>query len=172
MIEWENCLILATVLTPSNMAQLSSSTSTPRRAQQSRSTVMTEAQIVTMDAASYMSADQLQFFNARLVAIEEMLVSRIDASASEFAGGTIEADPIDRASVEEEHQLAMANRARDHEQLVEVRGALRRIKAGEFGWCLETGEMIGIARLLVRPTAVLCVEAQQRRESNNSRYRS
>ena len=82
-----------------------------------------------------------------------------------------EADPVDRASVEEEHQLAIAVRARDASQLVEVRAALRRIEAGDFGWCIETGDMIGVGRLLVCPTTTLCVEAQQRRESLTTRYR-
>ena len=48
---------------------------------------------------------------------------------------------------------------------------LRRIEAGDFGWCIETGDMIGVGRLLVCPTTTRCVEAQQRRESLTTRYR-
>lgn len=119
-----------------------------------------------------MNGPQLQFFKARLMAVEEMLEARMRTSADEISAGVVEADPVDRASAEEEHQMAIASRARDLEQLAEVQAALARIIAGDFGWCVETGEMIGIGRLLVCPTAFLCIEAQQRREAKKSRYRS
>lgn len=133
---------------------------------------LNETQIVSMGEASYMDEAQKQFFRARLIAIEEMLQARSREAAAEIAVSATGADPIDRASAEEEHQLALAARARDSEQLLEVRAALKRIDTDEFGWCVETGDMIGVGRLLVCPTATLCVEAQQRRESKTTRYRS
>lgn len=74
------------------------------------------------------------------------ITHRADA---EIATSAVEADPVDRASVEEEHRLALGIRARDAAQLLEVRGALARITSGEFGYCNETGDPIGIARLLI-----------------------
>jgi DnaK suppressor protein len=136
-----------------------------------RMVLLTETQIVQMDKAQYMSEAQKQFFRARLGAIEEMLRARAHASAAEIATCEAGADPVDRASAEEEHQLAIKARARDAEQLIEVRAALARIDADEFGWCVETGEMIGLGRLLICPTTTMCVEAQQRRETRAARYR-
>ena len=131
-----------------------------------------EKQIVSMGEKSYMDETQKLFFRKRLVAIEEMLVARSREAAAEIAVSATGADPFDRASAEEEHQLALTARSRDSEQLLEVRAAIRRIDDDEFGWCAETGEMIGVGRLLICPTTTLCVEAQQRRESKTTRYRS
>ena len=133
---------------------------------------LTEQQIVHMDDAHYMSESQKQFFRSRLAALSELLLARSRETAAEIAIGAAGADPVDRASAEEEHQLAIAARARDADQLLEVQAALKRIDSDDFGWCVETGEMIGVGRLLICPTTVFCVEAQQRRESSKSRYRS
>ena len=134
--------------------------------------MLVEAQIRSMGDEQYMGEAQKQYFRALLIAQEEMLEARARASAAEIAIASAGADPVDRASAEEEHQLAIAGRARDAAQLIEIRAALKRIEADEFGWCVETGDMIGIGRLLVCPTATLCVEAQQRRESKATRQRS
>lgn len=131
---------------------------------------LTETEIVHMADSQYMVDAQKQFFRARLTALEELLESRARACAAEIAVGAAGADPVDRASAEEEQQLAIASRARDTEQLLEVRAALKRIDSDEFGWCVETGEMIGLGRLLICSTTTLCVEAQQRRESKTIRY--
>lgn len=131
---------------------------------------LTEAQIVCMTDIEYMSDAQTAFFRARLIDIEDILQSRMRAAATEIASGSDVADPIDRASAEEEHQLALSNRTRDARQILEVGAAMRRIEAGQFGWCVETGEPIGVDRLLICPTATLCIEAQQRRESKTRRY--
>lgn len=153
------------------MAQLSNPVSTSER-EEKKLSVLAEHDVISMGEAEYMNDAQLAFFRSRLIALEAVLIARTRASAFEIADVSVEADPVDRASAEGEHQLAIATRVRDGEQLVEIKAALERIEAGEYGWCVETGEMIGVARLLVRPTAVLCVEAQQRRESKSTRYRS
>lgn len=137
---------------------------------QTQPPTFTEAQILRMDN-EYMGQTQQQCFRELLISQETVLEARARSSAAEIATVSAEADPVDRASVEEEHQLAIAARARDASQLVEVRAALRRIEAGDFGWCIETGDMIGVGRLLICPTTTLCVEAQQRRENMTTRYR-
>ena len=140
-------------------------------AQRRSEDLLTEAQILAMPAAQYMNAAQIDFFTARLSSIEADLVDRTRRVDSELATGAAGADPVDRATLEEEHQMALSARARDVEQLMAVRGALTRIAAGDFGYCIETGDPIGIARLLVRPTALLTMEAQQRQENLNRRVR-
>jgi len=74
------------------------------------------------------------------------------------------ADPADRATVEEEHALELRTRDRERKLLKKIEQALTRIDDGSYGFCEETGEPIGIARLLARPTATLSVDAQTRRE--------
>lgn len=131
---------------------------------------LTEAEISIGDE-HYMGEAEKECFRKLLVAMAESLETRTRESAAEIAIGTAGADPVDRASAEEEHQLAIGGRVRDAAQLLQVRAALQRIDADEFGWCVETGEMIGVGRLLACPTTMLCVEAQQRGETNTSRYR-
>lgn len=131
-----------------------------------------EQHIISMSDADYMNDLQLTFFKSRLLAQETVLLVRNKASATEISEGVTAGDPVDRATAEEEHQLAIMARMRDGGQLKEIRAALSRIATGDYGWCSETGEAIGVARLLVCPTAVLSVEAQQRHELKTTRYRS
>ena len=138
----------------------------------SRALPAPEARLVRVRAAEYMGSAQKRFFRVLLTDLAESLSARLKSAAAEIAAGTAGADPLDRASAEEKHQLAIAARARDAMQLVEVRAALKRIDTGEYGWCVETGEVIGWGRLLICPTAVLCIEAQQRRETKTSRFRN
>lgn len=133
--------------------------------------LISETELMGMDDAEYMSSEQLAFFKARLAAQAEMLASRARLAATELAICSSGADPADRASAEEEHTLALSNRVRDAAQVLEVRAALRRIESGEFGWCEQTGEMIGIRRLLACPTTVLSIEAQTRAEDHKRRYK-
>ena len=79
-------------------------------------------------------------------------------------------DPADRATIEEEHALELRTRDRERKLLKKVQQAINRIDVGEYGWCEETGEPIGLQRLLARPTATLSLEAQQRRELRQKLY--
>jgi len=79
-------------------------------------------------------------------------------------------DPADRATIEEEHALELRTRDRERKLLKKVQQALARIEANDYGWCEETGDPIGIPRLLARPTATLSLEAQQRRELKQKMY--
>jgi DnaK suppressor protein len=125
---------------------------------------LTEAALLKMPANAYMNADQLAFFRARLEALrEEMLTNAADTGASLKENENF-ADPNDRATVEEEHMLEQRVRDRERKLLKKIHSALRRIDTGEYGWCLETGEPIGLARLLARPTAEYSIEAQERHE--------
>ncbi len=73
-------------------------------------------------------------------------------------------DPADRATIEEEHALELRTRDRERKLLKKIEQSISRIDAGDYGYCDETGESIGVGRLLARPTATLSLEAQQRRE--------
>ena len=73
-------------------------------------------------------------------------------------------DPADRATIGEEHALELRTRDRERKLLKKIEQSIARIDAGDYGYCDETGEPIGVGRLLARPTATLSLEAQQRRE--------
>ena len=79
-------------------------------------------------------------------------------------------DPADRATIEEEHALELRTRDRERKLLKKVEKSLRMIDDGSYGWCEETGEPIGVPRLIARPTATLSLEAQERRERVQKLY--
>ncbi|MBP8820941.1 MAG: RNA polymerase-binding protein DksA, partial [Brachymonas sp.] len=79
-------------------------------------------------------------------------------------------DPADRATIEEEHALELRTRDRERKLLKKIEQSIQLIDSGEYGYCDETGEPIGIGRLLARPTANLSLEAQQRREMKQKMF--
>ena len=83
---------------------------------------------------------------------------------------TVVPDPADRATIEEVHALELRTRDRERKLLKKVQAAIKRIDDGDYGYCEETGDPIGVARLMARPTATLSLEAQQRRELKQKMY--
>jgi len=124
----------------------------------------TEEQLLRMPEDEYMNADQLAFFKYRLQQMEHELLTNADETTEHLRETVIVPDPADRATIEEEHALELRTRDRERKLLKKVQASLQRIESGEYGFCEETGDPIGIPRLLARPTATLSLEAQQRRE--------
>jgi DnaK suppressor protein len=124
----------------------------------------TEAELLKMSEADYMNEAQLEFFRARLQQIERDLLANAGETTEHLRETVIVPDPADRATIEEEHALELRTRDRERKLLKKVQQSLSRIDSGEYGYCEETGEPIGVPRLLARPTATLSLEAQQRRE--------
>jgi len=124
----------------------------------------TEEQLLNMSDADYMNQDQLAFFKYRLQQIERELLSNAGETTEHLRETVIVPDPADRATIEEEHALELRTRDRERKLLKKVQSSLAAIESGDYGFCEETGEPIGIPRLLARPTATLSLEAQQRRE--------
>ena len=126
---------------------------------------LTEQQLLAMPESEYMSEAQLAFFRRNLEALRTEVLAHAQQTADELrVETTVFADPADRATIEEEHDLEQRTRERERKLLKLVAQAIARIDSGDYGWCEETGDPIGIARLLARPMANLTVEAQQRRE--------
>jgi len=126
---------------------------------------LTEAELQAMPDAEYMSDKQLDFFRHILEVQKEDLLSNAGETTEHLREDTsIVPDPADRATIEEEHALELRTRDRERKLLKKISQALVRIDSGEYGFCDETGEPIGLGRLLARPTATLSLEAQQRRE--------
>lgn len=124
-----------------------------------------EAELLAMPETEYMNEQQIDFFRARLQAQKDDLLSNAGETTEHLREDTtIVPDPADRATIEEEHALELRTRDRERKLLKKISQALNRLDTGEYGFCDETGEPIGLPRLLARPTATLSLEAQQRRE--------
>lgn len=132
--------------------------------------LLTEAQILAMDEKDYMNPAQLAFFKARLQQLEKDLLRNAGETTEHLRETVLVPDPADRATIEEEHALELRTRDRERKLLKKVQQSLLSIDSGDYGWCEETGEPIGIPRLLARPTATLSLEAQQRRELKQKLY--
>lgn len=128
-------------------------------------TDLTREQLLAAPEADYMSADQLAFFKALLLKEKQALLDNAHETTENLQENEATPDWTDRATIEEEHALELRVRDRERKLMKKIDQALARIEEGEYGWCEETGEPIGIPRLLARPTATLCIEAQERHEA-------
>lgn len=130
-----------------------------------------ERALLSMPEREYMSAAQLDFFRVRLLEQRRDLLTIAETSVSQLRNETdAVADPADRATQEEEHSLELRVRDRERKLLKKIDAALARIADGSYGYCLETGEPIGLPRLLVRPQAEYCIEAQERHEKRERQH--
>jgi DnaK suppressor protein len=132
--------------------------------------LLTEAEVIKQAKTEYMSKEQLEFFRHRLVELQQQLRENAGATTEHLREIAVAPDPADRATQEEEHALELRTRDRERKLLKKVEAALMRIEDGSYGYCEETGEPIGIQRLLARPTATLTIEAQERRELKQKMY--
>ena len=129
-----------------------------------------EKELLAMPDADYMNDRQLAFFKVRLKQLEQDILANAGETTEHLRETQFVPDPADRATIEEEHALELRTRDRERKLLKKVQQAIARIDSGEYGWCEETGEPIGIPRLLARPTATLSLEAQERREMRQKLY--
>ncbi|MBT0569978.1 RNA polymerase-binding protein DksA [Curvibacter sp. CHRR-16] len=126
---------------------------------------LTDAELLSMPDSEYMNEAQLAAFRHRLVVLKEGILSNAGETTEHLREDTVVVpDPADRATIEEEHALELRTRDRERKLLKKIEQSIARIDAGDYGYCDETGEPIGVGRLLARPTATLSLEAQQRRE--------
>jgi DnaK suppressor protein len=123
------------------------------------------AEMLAAPADEYMSARQLAFFRDLLIRERDALLDSAHRTTLHLQEYETTPDPSDRASLEEDHTLELRVRDRERKMLHKIDEALARIDNGTFGWCEESGEPIGIARLLARPTATYSLEAQQYHEA-------
>ena len=132
--------------------------------------LLTEAEMLAMPEDDYMNPAQLEFFRVRLSRMRDELLENAASTGANLRENELVADPADRATVEEEHALELRVRDRERKLIKKIEEALGRIDEGEYGWCEETGDPIGIGRLLARPTATLSIDAQERRERTQKLY--
>ena len=132
--------------------------------------LLTEAELLRQPKADYMNKEQLEFFKHRLLELRQQLRDNAGATTEHLREISVAPDPADRATQEEEHALELRTRDRERKLLKKIEGCLQSIVDGSYGYCEETGEAIGIPRLLARPTATLTIEAQERRELKQKMY--
>ena len=126
---------------------------------------LSDDELIAMPDSEYMNDVQMAAFRLKLVALKAGILSNAGETTEHLREDTsVMPDPADRATIEEEHALELRTRDRERKLLKKIEQAISRIDANEYGYCDETGEPIGVGRLLARPTATLSLEAQQRRE--------
>jgi len=126
---------------------------------------LSDAEVLAMPDAEYMNAKQIEFFRAKLENLKSEVLSNAGETTEHLREDTtIVPDPADRATIEEEHALELRTRDRERKLLKKIVQSIVRLDSGDYGYCDETGEPIGLGRLIARPTATLSLEAQQRRE--------
>ena len=132
--------------------------------------LLTEEQLLAMPESDYMNDEQLAFFRDRLKRLEDEIINNAGVTTENLRETQFVPDPADRATIEEEHALELRTRDRERKLLKKVQQSLALIESRDYGWCEETGEPIGLRRLLARPTATLSLEAQERREKRQKMY--
>jgi DnaK suppressor protein len=121
--------------------------------------------LMAMPDSEYMNTVQLAVFRLKLTKLKLDILNSAGETTEHLREDTsVVPDPADRATIEEEHALELRTRDRERKLLKKIEQSIGRIDAGDYGYCDETGEAIGVGRLLARPTATLSLEAQQRRE--------
>jgi DnaK suppressor protein len=131
---------------------------------------LSEEEILKAPEKDYMNEAQLAFFRKRLTDIRDQILRNADDTGEHLRENEVTTDPSDRATLEEEYTLELRTRDRERKLLKKVEKSLRLIDDGSYGWCEETGEPIGVPRLIARPTATLSLEAQERRERVQKLY--
>ena len=124
------------------------------------------------DDEPFMNERQLDYFRKKLMAWKEEILRESRGTVVNLQAETENhPDLVDRASSESDRALELRTRDRQRKLISKIDEALRRIEDGSYGYCEETGEPIGLARLDARPTATLSLEAQERHERRERVYR-
>ena len=129
-----------------------------------------DVDLMKMSEADYMNEAQLAYFKAKLETMRDEILDNARETGEHLKENEVFADPNDRATVEEENMLEQRVRDRERKLLKKINASLNRIADGSYGYCLETGDPIGIPRLLARPTAELSIEAQEKHERLEKLY--
>jgi DnaK suppressor protein len=133
---------------------------------------LTEQEIINWNGPEddYMNSDHLEFFRAKLLQMKAELLANANQTSQHLQEQEATPDPADRATLEEEYALELRTRDRERKLLLKIESTLRKLDDGNYGYCEDTGEPIGLPRLVARPTASMSLEAQERRERMKKQY--
>ncbi|MBP1129235.1 MULTISPECIES: RNA polymerase-binding protein DksA [Serratia] len=134
-------------------------------------TLLNPQQLLAMPESDYMNPAQRAFFRQRLLDEQQKLLQHIDALKRDIDSGEVSGDEADKAAREEDLRLLFRQLDRESRLLPKISAALTRLYNGEYGYCRESGEPIGLARLLLRPTAELSIEAKTAQEMREPHLR-
>lgn len=132
--------------------------------------MLTEEQILNAPEDDYMNKEQLAFFRQLLLEMRHSLTVSDEAPDINDLDVERAADESDRATQEEQYWIQVHMKEREATLIRDIDKALHRIRTGDYGFCEDTGDDIGIKRLLIRPTSRFTAEAQARRELQTRQY--
>jgi len=136
----------------------------------SKANLLSDEEILKAPESEYMNADQLAFFKQKLIELYESTCTQIEDAKKRMVSPMEFSDPSDRATCEEQSSIALRIVDREQKLIPKIRQSLERIRLGDYGYCMETGEPIGIPRLLLRPTAEYCTEVKTLNEMKEHHF--
>lgn len=131
---------------------------------------MDKITLLAMPKAEYMNEEQLAFFDQWLQVLTAETLAEIETARSHMVSQTQVSDVSDRATQEESAMITLRIADRKRQLLPKIQAARQRIRDKEYGYCLQTGEPIGLERLLIRPTAEYCTDAKKLNEQREHFY--
>lgn len=131
---------------------------------------MDEKTLLAMPEADYMNAAQLAFFERLLLQLREETLAEIDTARLQMMEHDQVSDALDRAMQEEAALITLRIADRKRQLIPKIDLSRQRIRTKAYGYCLQTGEPIGLARLLIRPTAEYCTDAKSLNELRENTY--
>lgn len=134
--------------------------------------LLTKEQMLAAPADEYMNEAQLAFFRNLLVELHETTLLRVKEAKEQMSSSFDSSDVSDRATWEEQASISLRIVEREQKLLPKIIQALERIRSEDFGYCLESGEPIGIERLLARPTAEYSAEVKAIKEIKEQSYKN
>lgn len=133
-------------------------------------TLLTKQALLAADEKDYMNKEQMAFFKEMLLELKKTTMEHIEEVKTSLSSPPELNDDVDRAQYEEESRLALRILDRERQLLKKIDKSLRRIQDGSFGYCLESGDPIGIPRLLIRPVSEYCADIKQINEGQEQHY--
>lgn len=133
--------------------------------------LLTKEQILASSEQEYMNDDQLAFFRQQLLDLYESTLARVQEAKEQMIRPNDSSDVSDLATREEQSHIALRIVEREQKLLPKIQQSLERIRLGSYGYCLESGEPIGVQRLLVRPTAEYAADVKALMERKEDHYK-
>ncbi len=124
------------------------------------------------DKKGYMNPTMIEFFRQRLIEWRQDLIKESSETQAILKETELQKpDLADRASAETDHALELRTRDRERKLINKITSTINKINDGEYGYCSETGDEIGVSRMLARPVATMTLEAQEMHERNEKVHR-
>ncbi len=138
---------------------------------QSDNCILSEEQILAASESDYMNKEQLEFFRHRLTELHQSVTERLQEAKKEITKSPDSGDESDHAFWESQCSILLRIIGREQKLLPKIQQALKRARTESYGYCMESGESIGIQRLLIRPTAEYCADVKTLQEIKENFYR-